>query len=151
MAGGKWGGAWTDEKLETVRSYLDAYTTALKSQPFRLFYVDAFAGPGRFQASGGESASSLFGEDERASYWGWRRSSPRLALEVEDKPFDELIFVDSDKKHIASLEEIAGLPEFDGAIFMCAEEMRIVSSRSGVRRWFRIIAPFFFLIPTRWR
>ena len=36
----------TVQKLETVQSYLKAYVTALKKQPFELLYVDACAGSG---------------------------------------------------------------------------------------------------------
>lgn len=38
------GGPWTTEKLSILEIYLNSYTTALKSQPFRLVYIDAFAG-----------------------------------------------------------------------------------------------------------
>jgi len=38
------GGPWTLEKLGILESYLNAYTTALKSQPVRPMYIDAFAG-----------------------------------------------------------------------------------------------------------
>ena len=41
-----YGGPWTLEKLDILESYLDAYTTALKKQPFKLMYIDAFAGTG---------------------------------------------------------------------------------------------------------
>src|SRR5690606_41679286 len=40
------GGPWTEEKLDRVTRYLQAYTTALKNQPFQLMYIDAFAGTG---------------------------------------------------------------------------------------------------------
>ncbi|MDE0205517.1 MAG: three-Cys-motif partner protein TcmP [Candidatus Tectomicrobia bacterium] len=40
----RFGGPWTQEKLDILRRYLDAYTTALKNQPFTLTYIDAFAG-----------------------------------------------------------------------------------------------------------
>ena len=46
MTGPSFGGAWTRQKLEILRRYLDTYTTALKDQPFELIYVDAFAGAG---------------------------------------------------------------------------------------------------------
>lgn len=42
----QFGGDWTQAKLEAVRKYLVAYTTALKKQPFTLNYIDAFAGTG---------------------------------------------------------------------------------------------------------
>ena len=41
------GGPWTEEKLAILKKYLDTYTTVLKNQPFRLIYIDAFAGTGK--------------------------------------------------------------------------------------------------------
>ena len=41
--------------------YLDAYTTALKSQPFQLIYVDAFAGEGSWRP-GSEYATDDYAE-----------------------------------------------------------------------------------------
>ena len=38
------GGQWTQEKLQILRQYLDAYTTAMNQNTFRLTYVDGFAG-----------------------------------------------------------------------------------------------------------
>lgn len=40
------GGGWTKQKLKVLRKYLSAYTTALKRQPFKTAYIDAFAGTG---------------------------------------------------------------------------------------------------------
>ncbi|MDX1417453.1 MAG: hypothetical protein R3293_24830 [Candidatus Promineifilaceae bacterium] len=40
------GGDWTEEKLSRIKEYLGQYTTALKNQPFRTAYIDAFAGTG---------------------------------------------------------------------------------------------------------
>ena len=56
------GGDWTEEKLDMLRKYLRAYTTALKRQPFGLMYIDAFAGSGYRQAkqSGGAQDLQLF-------------------------------------------------------------------------------------------
>ncbi len=46
MSQERFGGSWTRTKLNVLQQYLQAYTTALKNQPFRLWYVDAFAGTG---------------------------------------------------------------------------------------------------------
>jgi hypothetical protein len=35
----KFGGAWTVIKIDILKQYLDAYTTALKSQPFNLVLI----------------------------------------------------------------------------------------------------------------
>lgn len=46
MEAQQFGDRHTIQKLETVQKYLQAYTTALKFQPFELLYVDACAGSG---------------------------------------------------------------------------------------------------------
>lgn len=40
------GGEWTQKKLQVLEEYLERYNTALKNQPFRRIYIDAFAGTG---------------------------------------------------------------------------------------------------------
>lgn len=87
------GGAWTIEKLEVIKNYLDAYTTALKHQRFRLVYIDAFAGDGTVTL---KTPSSEFN--------GVVDGSARLALEVQDKQFDRLVFVETDAKRCQELE-----------------------------------------------
>jgi three-Cys-motif partner protein len=46
----KFGGNWTEEKLECLKKYLSAYTTIFTKNPkarhFQTIYVDAFAGTG---------------------------------------------------------------------------------------------------------
>lgn len=37
---------WTEDKLKIVFKFIDTYTTALKEQKWKLFYIDAFAGTG---------------------------------------------------------------------------------------------------------
>lgn len=45
-SGHRFGGNWTEQKLECVRKYLRAYTTIMSKQPFHYAYIDAFAGTG---------------------------------------------------------------------------------------------------------
>jgi len=42
----RFGGSWTDQKLECLQEYLAAYTKALQNAPFTKGYIDAFAGSG---------------------------------------------------------------------------------------------------------
>lgn len=42
----EFGGDWTALKLDVISRYLSAYTIALKNQPFKKGYIDAFAGSG---------------------------------------------------------------------------------------------------------
>ena len=95
-----YGGQWTRDKLEILLRYLDAYTTALKNQPFRLSYIDAFAGPGSWQP-GAPYESTDYGE-----FNDMLKGSPKIALDIIDKPFDKCVFIDTKKEHIESLKAI---------------------------------------------
>ena len=78
------GGPWTEEKLDRVARYLQAYTTALKNQPFQLMYIDAFAGTGyRASRQKGQSARGFFSLPQVTAL---AKGSARRALEV-DPPF----------------------------------------------------------------
>lgn len=89
------GGPWTKEKLEILGRYLDAYTTALKDQSFRLVYMDAFAGSGKIETPAED--------DDRKSFLS---GSVEIALEVADNPFDELIFIEKNQSRLSNLEDI---------------------------------------------
>lgn len=102
------GGLWTEQKLAILERYLDAYTTALKDQPFQLIYVDAFAGSG-FYHSGAAYRPEDYGDFQEL-----HDGSPRIALGVQDKPFDRLVFIEKDP---AGCQALAGLKgDFPGRI-----------------------------------
>ena len=92
---GDFGGSWTVLKLEILESYLDFYTTALKFQPFSLMYIDAFAGTGRINPRREDEGAEEFIEGSAAR-----------ALNVDDKPFDRLVFVEKDANRYESLEDL---------------------------------------------
>ena len=87
------GGPWTEEKLAILKKYLDAYTTALRNQSFRLIYIDAFAGTGEVELTSAD-------EDKKEFIEG----SARIAVDVDDKPFDEYIFVEKDQDRCIQLD-----------------------------------------------
>lgn len=94
------GGAWTEQKLEILMRYLDAYTTALKDQPFQLMYVDAFAGEGSWRPR------SEYTSETYADFQALRDGSPRIALQIQDKPFDRLVFVEKDADRYEKLTDL---------------------------------------------
>ncbi len=113
----KYGGRWTKEKLEILEKYLDAYTTALKNKPFKLLYIDAFAGTGYLElGQDDQDAKDIFDafagtdylelgqddQDARDLFDG----SARRAVDIDDKPFDKLIFVEKDPKRCAELKNL---------------------------------------------
>ena len=98
------GGPWTQQKLEVLRKYLDAYTTALKKQSFDLLYLDAFAGTGyRTLAQQVHATFEPFVERQAEAFLD---GSARIALEVKDKPFDRLIFIEQSRQKCVELEKL---------------------------------------------
>lgn len=100
----QFGGDWTILKLNSVSGYYDAYTTALKwkpskERPFRLVYIDAFAGTGYVNLKSGHLAGQSV------------EGSAIRALRVDNKSFDELILIESDFEKKKNLEET--INEFD--------------------------------------
>lgn len=99
----QFGGAWTQEKLDILKEYLDSYTTALKEKPrkeqsFRLLYIDAFAGTGRV-----EQWTQGSGQNDRSKFID---GSANVALSIENKSFDELIFIEKDEDKCSKLERL---------------------------------------------
>lgn len=89
----EFGGDWTRDKLNMLERYLDAYTTALKNRPFRLMYIDAFAGSGLI---------SIRDRDEEAKHF--IEGSALRAAKVDDRRFDELLLVEKDSAQYAELQ-----------------------------------------------
>ena len=93
----RYGGPWTLEKLRILEKYLDAYTTALKGQRFDLMYIDAFAGTGSVE---------LRREDYRGFVQEFIPGSAKIAVGIENKPFDKLVFVERDTGRCEKLREV---------------------------------------------
>ena len=90
-----YGGPWTIQKLKILEKYLDAYTTALKKTPFKLLYIDAFAGTGHVE----------FRHNDR-DIENFTRGSAIRAVSVDNRPFDKLIFVEEKEGRCAELENL---------------------------------------------
>jgi three-Cys-motif partner protein len=96
-----YGGSWTMLKLDLVKQYLQLYVTALKKQPFKLIYVDAFAGTG-YLDSLDPADQPLFDLPELQSSL---QGSAQNALSIEPK-FHQYIFVDKDPIHCTELDRM---------------------------------------------
>lgn len=93
----RFGGPWTEIKLKVLRDYLHFYTQALKKQPFKLLYIDAFAGTG--DRTVGRDQSGLFASERRL------KGSARIALELE-RPFDRYVFIEWNSRRFQVLETL---------------------------------------------
>lgn len=98
-----YGGPWTEDKLRIIYNYLNTYTTVLKDQPFRLIYVDAFAGDGTWRPGSG------YAPEDYGEFTEILNGSATRALDVQDRPFDRLIFIEKSEERSANLRGLATL------------------------------------------
>lgn len=91
--GTTFGGSWTEKKLEILERYIDAYTTALKNKPFKLIYIDAFAGTGYVESQDKDAEDFIHGSAARA-------------VGITDRAFDKLIFIEKDRNRCFELENL---------------------------------------------
>lgn len=124
-SGHKFGGNWTEQKLECVSKYLHAYTKIMSKQPFRFAYIDAFAGTGYREIENDEDIGELIFPDlaspEVASF---HDGSARNALEVEP-PFMKYVFIEKNRDRYAELQELKEeyllKPEFSENMIECVQ------------------------------
>ncbi|RKU08997.1 hypothetical protein C6501_15735 [Candidatus Poribacteria bacterium] len=104
--GQTFGGDWTEQKLDCVRKYLQAYTTIMNRQQFEFAYIDAFAGTGYREVMLDEDSNeALFPELDTQEVVNFRQGSARNALEVQP-PFKKYIFIEQDKNNFSELEKL---------------------------------------------
>jgi three-Cys-motif partner protein len=101
----RFGGVHTQQKLDAVASYLQAYVTVMQKQCFKLSYVDGFAGSGASQAVSAEEEAQLL-EANLYDSGAIVEGSPIRALNIVP-PFDRYLFIDADPENVASLESLA--------------------------------------------
>jgi three-Cys-motif partner protein len=92
MAQHKFGGNWTELKLQAFEDYLFFYTRALQNQKFKRLYIDAFAGTGECTITVNNQQKTIPG-------------SAKIALDHQSY-FNKLIFIDDKRKHISELESL---------------------------------------------
>lgn len=95
----RFGGIWTQNKLEILDEYLRFYVNALKNQSFVLHYVDAFAGVGTHTPKEIDGQEVIVPREDLVG-------SVRVALDVEPG-FDRYHFNDLNAAHVHELENIA--------------------------------------------
>ena len=89
----EFGGEWTKEKLNILWHYLNSYTTVLKNREFHLIYIDAFAGTGEIIIQSKDQEEFIEG-------------SSKIAIDIDNKSFDEYIFVELAPERCKRLEDL---------------------------------------------
>jgi three-Cys-motif partner protein len=132
----KFGGPWTLIKLEVLEKYLNFYTTALKNQPFKLCYIDAFAGSGKIDIRG-------------------EIAIPGSAIRALDYPFHEYYFFEKEQSYITALKkEISKKHQHKSIIIMQGDCNQLLKTLSAVQwkkeGWRGVIFIDPFAMELRW-
>ena len=88
------GGSWTEKKLNCLKQYIMAYEKVMRNQPFKLLYIDAFAGSGYREIKTNKPHVNKF-----------LKGSSRVVLE-NTQIFDSYIFIEKDKKAFNELKKL---------------------------------------------
>lgn len=105
----QFGGDWTSAKLRVLEGYLRGYTQALKNQPFRKGYIDAFAGSGyreeRKKAAENSQPELQFPDLAEQESQDLLEGSARIALGIEPR-FDKFLFIEKRAERCRKLNEL---------------------------------------------
>jgi three-Cys-motif partner protein len=85
----RFGGLWTEQKLQALREYLQFFPVALGNK-FKLVYIDTFAGSGKCTIKHTNGERTIEG-------------SAAIALQ---HPFDDFYFIEQRRKHVRALQEL---------------------------------------------
>lgn len=100
------GGDWTDEKLQHVREYLQAYTKIMSKQRYPFAYIDAFAGTGyRTLKQDDSSQNVLLPEFAEPDSQKFLAGSAQVALQVTPR-FTKYFFIERDKQRFDELARL---------------------------------------------
>lgn len=104
-------GPWAKEKLKCLRDYLEPYTTILRGEKFRYYYIDAFAGAGQAklrvsQDTVSTNITELFDAPEKSTEEEeYINGSPYEALSIKH-PFQAYLFIEYNISNAQKLEHL---------------------------------------------
>lgn len=111
MAGHRYGGPWSEIKVEAVNYYLECYTKALTPKKMELWYFDAFAGSGDREEE--RQTGGLLEGRPYETVIETTDGSARKALKVVP-PFKHHVFMETDQERLTALNALkAQYPDKD--------------------------------------
>lgn len=115
----RFGGTWTEAKLDVLGNYLRAYTTALKNAPFQLHYVDAFAGTGVYRAKAKPATE--------------QQGSASIALTTPG--FHGYTFIDKKPAHVRALQALAAAHPHQRISVELGDANEIIETYCAKQNW----------------
>lgn len=103
MTHNRFGGNWTDQKLQVLKEYLIKYRLILGKTNYDTWYIDGFAGTGMIERIIGDSPL-LFEQEDTKLIQQYRKGSVSIALELDD-PFDHYFLIEKDSDCFGELQK----------------------------------------------
>lgn len=101
--GHKFGGPWTEVKLDAVQYYLECYAKALTWAGMDIWYIDAFAGSGQRESE--RQVGGIFENRPIETIIETLDGSARRAMQVTP-PFGHFVFIENDPERCAALSAL---------------------------------------------
>lgn len=106
MRPNKFGGVWTEKKIQMLVAYVKAYLVIMnKYRFFELIYFDGFAGSGEIEVQEFDKEQLQFFKTTENGGTLIEGTAPRIVSIDSERPFDIYYFVEKDKKKASSLNE----------------------------------------------
>ncbi|ULJ73631.1 three-Cys-motif partner protein TcmP [Rhizobium gallicum] len=99
----KYGGPWSEVKLDAVEYYLQCYTNALTPKKMDIWYIDAYAGSGDREAE--REIGGLLDGRALETVVEVLDGSARRALKISP-PYKHFVFIEKDPKRAAQLASV---------------------------------------------
>lgn len=135
----KFGGDWTEQKLQVLDNYLTAYCRIFEvnsaAKYFDTIYVDAFAGSGLIEKRRAPAADSvpLFSEFTEPETVGFLRGSALRALE---HPFKKYVFIERLAARVVELKKVrAESPRKDAIVIEQGDANAVLEKFVGSTDW----------------
>lgn len=101
----RFGGDWTEIKLQKISKYLRAYAQIMKNRSFVYAYIDAFAGTGYRTLSKEDSTMEFLLPLNEREVKTFIEGSARIALQIVPR-FSKYIFIEKDSERLKELENL---------------------------------------------
>lgn len=152
-----WGGTWTEEKLDALEKYVNAYLKIMNVYKdrygWKLIYFDGFAGSGSRNEDGSQPVSELMfdlfkdqyiDEEELNTY----RGAAERVLGIAQRGFDQYVFVDKYKSSSQQLEErLTPFKKEKNLVFMTSDANKQVTTLAEAMQKNRKLASLILLDP----
>lgn len=131
----RFGGDWTQEKLDNLRGYLVSYRSIFanndRAKFFTTWYVDAFAGSGSITTTTQSVSTYSFLDEPEEEQKRFLDGSAKIALGL-DSPFHKYLFIEASRKRA---EELSAMVNSQFPTLEKSVTVKVEDANEAIRNW----------------